>query len=392
MNMHEYQAKELLRQCGVPVPMGFPAFSATAAEFAMLRLPTATAVVKAQIHAGGRGKAGGVKVVKSLSECRAVAESLLGKPLITPQTDSKGKVVNRLYIEETANIAKEFYLALLLDRSLPAITVVASTQGGMDIEEVAAKTPDQIIKVAIDPSIGLQDFYLHRLSIALGLQGTVHAPQFHALLRQLYALFLQYDLSLLEINPLALVGENGDKLLVLDSKITSDDNATYRQQELQSLRDFAEEDARELEAAKFGLSYICLAGNIGCLVNGAGLAMATMDIVKHYGGQPSNFLDMGGGASAEQIKQAVRIVLQDQSVQAILINIFGGIVRCDIVADGLITTVKELGCQVPIVVRLEGTNVDAARDMLQQSGLRFTLAENMADGAQKVVAAANKAS
>ena len=281
MNMHEYQAKAILRQSGVAVPVGFPAFSATEAEFAMLRLPTDTAVVKAQIHAGGRGKAGGVKIVRSLQECRAVAESLLGKPLVTPQTDSKGKIVHRLYVEATARIDKEFYLALLLDRSIPAVTIVASTQGGMDIEEVAAKTPDQIIKVPINCSIGLQGFHLHRLSIALGLQGTVHEAQFHTLLQQLYLLFFKYDLALLEINPLAL---GGDKLIVLDSKITTDDNATYRQPELQSLRDFAEEDARELAAAKFGLSYICLEGNIGCLVNGAGLAMATMDIVKHYGG------------------------------------------------------------------------------------------------------------
>lgn len=388
MNMHEYQAKELLRHNGVPVPVGYPAFSATEAEFAMLRLPSETAVVKAQIHAGGRGKAGGVKLVQSLQECRAVAESLLGKTLVTPQTGSEGKVVNRLYVEETASIDKEFYLALLLDRSLPAVTIVASTQGGMDIEEVAAKTPEQIIKVPIDCSIGLKDFYSHRLSIALGLQGTVHEPQFHTLLQQLYSVFFKYDLSLLEINPLAI---SGDKLIVLDSKLTADNNATYRQQALQSLRDFAEEDARELEAAKFGLSYICLAGNIGCLVNGAGLAMATMDIVKHYGGRPSNFLDIGGGANADQIKQAVRIVLQDQSVQAIFINIFGGIVRCDLVADGLITTVKDLGCKVPIVVRLEGTNVDAARDLLKQSDLSFTIANDMADGAQKVVAAASKA-
>ena len=385
MNMHEYQAKEILRQHGVSVPVGYPARSATEAEFAMLRLPTDTAVVKAQIHAGGRGKAGGVKLVQSLDECRVAAESLLGKALVTPQTDSKGKVVQRLYIEETASIDKEFYLALLLDRATPAVTVVASRQGGMDIEEVAARTPDQIIKVPIDCNIGLKDFYLHRLSITLGLQGTVHESQFQTLLRQLYSVFFKYDLSLLEINPLAI---SGDRLIVLDSKITTDDNAAYRQSDLRSLRDFAEEDPRELEAAKFGLSYICLEGNIGCLVNGAGLAMATMDIVKHYGGQPSNFLDMGGGASAEQIKQAVRIVLQDQSVQAILINIFGGIVRCDIVANGLITTVKELGCTVPIVVRLEGTNVHAASDMLQQSGLSFILAKDMADGAQKVVEAA----
>ena len=384
VKIHEYQAKDLLRRHGVELPAGYAVSSAVEAEFAMLRLKTDLAVVKAQIHAGGRGKAGGVKLVHSPDECRQVASELLGKTLITHQTGPAGKKVHRLYIEAGSKIDREFYLALLVDRERSAITVVASTQGGMDIEEVAAQDPRQIIKVAIDPILGFRSFHAYQLICGLAIDGTSFACQFHTLLEKLYGIFCQYDLSLLEINPLAIVGE---RLLVLDSKVTIDDNALFRHQQLLGLRDFSEEDQREIEASKYRLSYIGLPGSIGCLVNGAGLAMATMDIIKHYGGQPANFLDVGGGANEEQVKNAFRIILQDDAVKAIFVNIFGGIMRCDTIAKGLIAAVQEL--TIPVVVRLEGTNVEQGKELLDKSGLQLIVANDMADGARKVVELVN---
>ena len=384
MKIHEYQAKELLRRHGVELPAGYPASSAVEAEFAMLRLKTDVAVVKAQIHAGGRGKAGGVKVVHSPSECRRVADQLLGKTLVTHQTGPMGKKVHRLYIEAGSKIDQEYYLALLVDREQSAITIVASTQGGMDIEEVAAQDPQQIIKVAIDPTVGFQSFHAYRLISGLAISDTGLACQFCNLLKKLYGIFCQYDLSLLEINPLAVVG---DRLLVLDSKVTIDDNALFRQQDLLGFRDFSEEDEREIEASKYRLSYIGLQGSIGCLVNGAGLAMATMDIIKHYGGQPANFLDVGGGATEDQVNNAFRIILQDKAVKAIFVNIFGGIMRCDTIAKGLIAAAQEL--TIPVVVRLEGTNVEQGKELLDKSSLQLIVANDMADGARKVVELVN---
>lgn len=384
VKIHEYQAKELLRRHDVELPAGYAVSSAVEAEFAMLRLQTELAVVKAQIHAGGRGKAGGVKLVHSAAECRQVASELLGKTLVTQQTGPAGKKVHRLYIEAGSKIEREYYLALLVDRERAAITVIASTQGGMDIEEVAAQDPQQIIKVVIDPILGFRSFHAYQLICGLGLDGTVFSCQFHSLLEKLYGIFHRYDLSLLEINPLAVVGE---RLVVLDSKVTIDDNALFRHRDLLGFRDFSEEDEREIEASKYRLSYIGLQGSIGCLVNGAGLAMATMDIIKHYGGQPANFLDVGGGATEDQVKNAFRIILRDEAVKAIFVNIFGGIMRCDTIAKGLIAAVQEL--TIPVVVRLEGTNVEQGKDLLAKSGLQLIVADDMADGARKVVELVN---
>ncbi len=386
MKIHEYQAKALLRRHRVPVGRGYAVTSAIEAEFAMLRLQTDRAVVKAQIHAGGRGKAGGVKLVNSPAECRTVAGEMLGKTLVTPQTGARGQQVQRLYIEAGADIAREFYLSLLIDRERAAIAIVASTQGGMDIEEVAAKDAGQILTVHVDPRIGLKSFYLYRLLIGLGLAGTPLAGKFHPLVENLYRVFRRYDLSLLEINPLAVVD---DDWVVLDSKVIIDGNALFRQKRLQEWRDFAEEDEREVEASKCNISYIGLSGSIGCLVNGAGLAMATMDIIKHYGGEPANFLDVGGGANEEQVTDAFRIILQDRAVQGIFVNIFGGIMRCDTIANGLVAAARELRLKVPLVVRLEGTNVEQGKAILQRSQLRIVAAHDMADGAQRIVALLN---
>ncbi len=387
MKIHEYQAKALLRRNRIPVPRGHAVSSAVEAEFAMLRLKTDLAVVKAQIHAGGRGKAGGVKLVKSPRECGQVADEMLGKMLVTPQTGAAGQQVRCVYIEAGAEIAQEFYLALLVDRERAAIAIVASKQGGMDIEAVAAKDASQIVTVHIDPRIGLKSFYLHRLTLALGLAGTSLARKFHVLVENLYRVFNRYDLSLLEINPLAVVN---DDLVVLDSKLSIDGNALFRQEKLLELRDFNEEDAREIEASKYGINYIGLSGSIGCLVNGAGLAMATMDIIKHYGGEPANFLDVGGGANEEQVTNAFRIILQDEVVQGIFVNIFGGIMHCDTIANGLVAAARELQLKVPLVVRLEGSSVKQGKEILQNSQLRIVTANDMADGAQRIVALTNK--
>ena len=382
MKIHEYQAKALLRQNNIPVPNGYAATSAIEAEFAMLRLKTDLAVVKAQIHAGGRGKAGGVKLVKSPNECRKIADNMLGKTLVTHQTGTDGQQVRRVYIEQGSDIAQEFYLAFLVDRERSSIAIVASTEGGMDIEEVAAKNADKIITTHVNPTIGLQSFYLYRLILALGLDGTPLAAKFYSLVESLYEVFQQYDLSLLEINPLAVVN---DDFIVLDSKVIIDDNALFRQEQLLTLRDFDEEDEREIEASKFSISYVGLSGSIGCLVNGAGLAMATMDIIKHYGGEPANFLDVGGGANEEQVTNAFRIILQDKAVQGIFVNIFGGIMRCDTIANGLVTAARELQLKVPLVVRLEGTNVKQGKEVLRNSQLQIIAAADMADGAQRIV-------
>ena len=382
MKIHEYQAKELLRQHDIPVPPGFVASSPIEAEFAMLRLKTNLAVVKAQIHAGGRGKAGGVKLVKSPNACRETAAEMLGKTLVTHQTGPAGRKVRRVYIEAGSKIEREFYLAFLIDRATASVAIVASTAGGMDIEEVAAKDAEKIITVHINPRIGLQGFYIYQLIMGLGLGGTGLSCQFFTLVQNLYRVFMQHDLSLLEINPLAVVE---GRFMVLDTKITIDDAALFRQEKLVGLRDFSEEDERESEASKFSISYIGLQGSIGCLVNGAGLAMATMDIIKHCGGEPANFLDVGGGATEEQVTNAFRIILQDPAVKGIFVNIFGGIMRCDVIASALITAARNLKLQVPVVVRLEGTNVEQGKEILARSDLQIIAATDMADGAEKIV-------
>lgn len=384
MNIHEYQAKKLFRENGVSVPMGYLARSAIEAEFAFRRLNAPVAVVKAQIHAGGRGKAGGVKLVKSAEECGQITDQMLGSTLVTHQTGPEGKLVNKVYVEAGSNIAKEYYLALLLDRETASVAVMFSTEGGVDIEEVAEKTPEKIINVTIDPTSGLQDFHLRTLSYGLDLPKE-EKKSLAKLVKQLYKMFLNHDFSMLEINPLIISSEG--QMMPLDGKMNFDDNALFRQKEIEPLRDFSEEDTREVESSKYGLSYIGLDGNIGCMVNGAGLAMATMDIIKHYGGEPANFLDVGGGATEEMVTNAFRIILQDENVKGIFVNIFGGIMRCDIIAKGIIAASKVLGVKVPLVVRLEGTNVNEGKKLLQESGLDILAADNMADGAKKITEA-----
>jgi succinyl-CoA synthetase beta subunit len=384
MNIHEYQAKELFRASGIPVPKGYLAHSAIEAEFAMRRLGVDVAVVKAQIHAGGRGKGGGVKVVKSPEECAAVAEKMLGMTLVTHQTGPAGKLVRKVYVEAGSAIDKEYYLAALLDRETATVTFMFSTEGGMDIEEVAEKTPEKIIKVAVDPTTGLRSHHIKALTAAF-VGSPVAKASFGKMVANLYKMFLAYDFSLLEINPLVIT--KSDEIFALDGKMNFDDNALFRHPEIAAMRDFAEEDMREIDASKFGLSYIGLEGNIGCLVNGAGLAMATMDIIKFYGGVPANFLDVGGGASQEQVKQAFKIILTDKHVKGVFVNIFGGIMKCDTIANGIIAAARELGLQVPLVVRLEGTNVEQGRALLNESGLRIVTCDDMADGAKKIVEA-----
>lgn len=384
MNIHEYQAKKLFHHHGITVPRGYLARSGIEAEFAFRRLNGPVAVVKAQIHAGGRGKAGGVKLVKSPSECRQAAEALLGSTLVTHQTGPEGKLVQKVYIEAGSNIAKEYYLALVLDRETASIGLIFSTAGGMDIEEVAEKSPEKLLNLNIDPTLGLHPYHLRQLSFGAQLPAA-EAKALEALIPKLYAMFLAKDFSMLEINPLVVTGSG--ELLPLDGKMIFDDNALYRHPELAELRDFAEEDPREVEASKFGLSYIGLDGNIGCLVNGAGLAMATMDIIKHYGAEPANFLDVGGGATEEMVTQAFRIILSDPKVKGIFVNIFGGIMRCDTIAKGILAAAKALGLKVPLVVRLEGTNVAEGKRLLAESQLNILTANDMADGAQKITAA-----
>jgi succinyl-CoA synthetase beta subunit len=388
MNIHEHQAKAILAKYGAPVPKGRAVFSADEAESAARDLGGPVWVVKAQIHAGGRGKGGGVKVVKSIEAVRAEASRMLGMTLVTHQTGPHGRLVRRLYIEEGADIAQELYLSLLVDRETSRVAVVASTEGGMDIEEVAHATPEKIVTFSIDPATGPWPHHAQALAKALGLSGD-QAKQVRALLPALYAAFKGEDMSLLEINPLIVTGAG--RLVVLDAKVSFDDNALYRHPDVVALRDLAEEDPKEIEASKHELSYIALDGEIGCMVNGAGLAMATMDIIKLYGAEPANFLDVGGGASKEKVTAAFKIITADPNVKGILVNIFGGIMRCDIIAEGVVAAVREMGLSVPLVVRLEGTNVELGKEIIGKSGLNVIAANDLADGAQKIVKAVRAA-
>ncbi len=388
MNIHEYQAKALLTKYGVPVPKGQVAYTEQEAEDAAKALGGPVWVVKAQIHAGGRGKGGGVKVVKSLADVRANADKMIGMTLVTHQTGPAGRAVKRVYIEEGCDIARELYLGLLIDRATQRITVMASTEGGMEIEEVAAATPEKILKVAIDPATGFQPFHARKLAHGLGLQGKQvgAAVKF---MTALYDAFVGLDASIVEINPLVVTGAG--ELIALDAKMNFDDNALFRHPAVAELRDDDEEDPAELEAGKHGLNYVKLDGNIGCMVNGAGLAMATMDIIKLYGGEPANFLDVGGGATKERVTTAFKLILSDANVEGILVNIFGGIMRCDVIAEGVVAAAKEVSLHVPLVVRLEGTNVDLGKKILKQSGLAITSADNLADAAEKIVKAVKEA-
>jgi succinyl-CoA synthetase beta subunit len=382
MKIHEYQGKAILAKYGVPVPRGEVAFSRDEAAAAAAKLNTPVMVVKAQIHAGGRGKGGGVKLARSREEAEALAGQILGMHLVTHQTGPEGRVVRRLLIEEGLDIRKELYLGLLVDRAVGKPVFMASAAGGMDIEEVAGKDPAAIVREHIDPAVGLQPYQARKLAFGIGLSGDAasHAIPF---MQALYRAFQETDASLLEINPCVVTGDG--KLVALDAKVNFDDNALYRHKEFKDLRDFDEEDPLEVEASKFGLNYIKLDGNVGCMVNGAGLAMSTMDIIKLAGGSPANFLDVGGGASAEQVKNAFRILISDPHVQGVFINIFGGILRCDVLATGVVSAARELHIQVPIVVRMEGTNVEEGQGILKESGLNFTIAHGMKDGAEKIV-------
>jgi succinyl-CoA synthetase beta subunit len=384
MNIHEYQAKAVLRELGVPVPRGHAAFSVDEAVKAAEALATPVVVVKAQIHAGGRGKAGGVKVVKSKEEVRREAERLLGSVLVTHQTGPHGKQVHRLYIEEGSAIDRELYLSALVDRETSRIAFVASTEGGMDIEQVAHDTPEKIVTFSIDPATGIMPHHGRLLAQALRLSGDL-AKQAEVLVGKLYAAFVGKDMSLLEINPLVVT--KGNELVCLDAKIGFDDNALYRHPDIVALRDLTEEDEKEIEASKYDLNYVALDGTIGCMVNGAGLAMATMDIIKLYGEAPANFLDVGGGASKEKVAAAFKIITADPKVKGILVNIFGGIMKCDVIAEGVVAAVKEVGLRVPLVVRLEGTNVALGKEIIAKSNLNVTSADDLDDAAQKIVKA-----
>ncbi|MDD9900499.1 MAG: ADP-forming succinate--CoA ligase subunit beta [Alphaproteobacteria bacterium] len=384
MNIHEYQAKELLKARGIPVLDGGIAYTVEEAVEVAKSLPGPVYVVKAQIHAGGRGKGGGVKVVKSVDDVKTETEKMIGMQLVTHQTGPEGQEVRRVYVENGCDIKRELYLGLLVDRATSRITVMASTEGGVDIEEVAEKTPDKILKIAIDPATGLLPFHGREIAFGLGLEGK-QVNKCVALVQKLYNAFVALDASIVEINPLVVTGD-GD-IIPLDAKMNFDDNALFRQKEVEGLRDVAEEDPAERRAHDHELNYVKLTGNIGCMVNGAGLAMATMDIIKLSGGDPANFLDVGGGATKERVAEAFRIILSDPNVEGILVNIFGGIMRCDVIAEGVITAARELGLTMPLVVRLEGTNVDKGKKLLKESGLNIIAADNLADAASKVVAA-----
>ena len=384
MNIHEYQAKAVLREFGVPVPRGIPAFSPEEAVKAAGELGGSVWVVKAQIHAGGRGKAGGVKVVKSVDEVKKEASRMLGSTLVTHQTGPHGKEVNRVYIEEGAAIAKEFYLSLLVDRESSRVAFVVSTEGGMDIEKVAHDTPEKIVTFAVDPATGVCPHHARRVGKVLGLSAD-QQKQASALISALYKAFTEKDMNLLEINPLILTKDG--KIVCLDAKVGFDDNALFRHPDVVALRDITEEDPKEVEASKYDLNYISLDGTIGCMVNGAGLAMATMDIIKLYGESPANFLDVGGGATKEKVTAAFKIITSDPQVKGILVNIFGGIMRCDVIAEGVVAAVKEMGLKVPLVVRLEGTNVELGKKILKESGLDVIPADDLDDAAQKIVKA-----
>ena len=387
MKIHEYQGKEIFRKFGVPVPRGIPAFSVVEATRAAKALAVPVTVVKAQIHAGGRGKGGGVKVAKSLEDVKALAEKILGMQLVTHQTGPQGQKVRRLLIEEGADIRKELYVGMVVDRATQRVVLMASSEGGMDIEEVAAKTPEKIHKVFIDPGKGLTDAEADDVARKIGIPDA-SVPQARAVLQSLYQAFNDCDASLAEINPLILTGDG--KVVALDAKLNLDDNALFRHPEIVAMRDLDEEDPAEVEASKFDLSYISLDGNIGCLVNGAGLAMATMDTIKLYGGSPANFLDVGGGATAEKVTEAFKIMLTNPHLKAILVNIFGGIMKCDTIAEGIVAASKAVSLKVPLVVRMKGTNEDLGKKILAESGLPIITANNMAEAAEKAVKAAKE--
>ncbi len=382
MNIHEYQGKEILRQYGVAVPNGKVAFTVEEAVEAAKELGTDVCVVKAQIHAGGRGKAGGVKVAKGLDEVREYANEILGKTLVTHQTGPEGKEVKRLLIEEGCDIQKEYYVGLVLDRATSRVVLMASEEGGTEIEEVAEATPEKIFKEEIDPVTGLTAFQARRLAFNINIPGKL-VNQAVKFMMGLYKVYVEKDCSIAEINPLVVTGDG--KVMALDAKLNFDSNALYRQKNILEMRDLEEEDQKEIEASKYDLSYISLDGNIGCMVNGAGLAMSTMDIIKHYGGDPANFLDVGGGATAEKVTEAFKIILSDKSVKGIFVNIFGGIMKCDVIATGVVEAAKQVGLSVPLVVRLEGTNVEAGKKILAESNVDIISADSMADGAQKIV-------
>jgi succinyl-CoA synthetase beta subunit len=397
MNIHEYQGKELLRRYGVAVLDGHVAWTAEEAAAAAAKLPGPVYVVKSQIHAGGRGAGrfkedpngkGGVRVVKSIEDVKAAAEAMIGKTLVTKQTGPAGKLVSRVYVEDGCDIKRELYLGLLVDRTTSRVLVMASTEGGMEIEEVAHNHPEKILKVAIDPASGISGFHARKLAFGLGLEGK-QVSAFTKFVTSLYTAFLELDCAIVEINPLVVTGK-GD-IVALDAKVSFDDNALYRHKDLEALRDDSEMDPKELDAVKNDLNYVALDGEIGCMVNGAGLAMATMDIIKLYGSSPANFLDVGGTANAARVTEAFRIITSDPNVKAILVNIFGGIAKCDMIATGIVEASKNLSLAVPLVVRLEGTNVDLGKKILAESGLAIIAADNLADAAQKVVAAVKKA-
>ncbi|PAV29986.1 succinate--CoA ligase subunit beta [Virgibacillus profundi] len=382
MNIHEYQGKDILRSYGVIVPKGQVAYTVDEAVEAAEKLGSSVTVVKAQIHAGGRGKAGGVKIAKNLDEVRTYADEILGKTLVTHQTGPEGKEVKRLLIEEGCDIKKEYYVGVVLDRATSRVVMMASEEGGTEIEEVAEATPEKIFKEVIDPVVGLSGYQARRLAFNINIPNELigKAVKF---MTSLYNAFVEKDCSIAEINPLVTTGDG--EVLALDAKLNFDDNALFRQKDIQELRDLDEEDEKEIEASKYDLSYISLNGNIGCMVNGAGLAMSTMDIIKHYGGDPANFLDVGGGATAEKVTEAFKIILSDSNVKGIFVNIFGGIMKCDIIAEGVVEATKQVGLEIPLVVRLEGTNVDLGKKILNESGLNITSADSMADGAEKIV-------
>jgi len=384
MNIHEYQAKQILARFGAPVPKGLAASTPDEAAAAFAALGGGAAVIKVQIHAGGRGKAGGVNVVKSADEAREFAAKMLAKPLVTHQTGPQGRVVRRVYVEEASQVARELYIGMVIDRSTAGVSVIASTEGGMEIEEVAKKTPEKIITEPINPLIGVSGFIGRKIAFALGLKDK-QVGQFANMLAALYRALWETDASRIEINPLVVTGDG--RVVCLDAKMSFDDNGLFRHPEIRELRDADEEDPAETEAAKYDLSYVNLDGNIGCMVNGAGLAMATMDIVKYYGAEPANFLDVGGGASAEKVAAAFRILLSDKRVKGVLINIFGGIMRCDVLADGVVKAAREVKVSVPLVVRMEGTNVEQGKAILKDSGIKVIAAADMADAARRVVEA-----
>jgi succinyl-CoA synthetase beta subunit len=388
MNIHEYQAKGLLRKFGVAVPEGGIAYTPEEAVKVAEELGGPVWVVKAQIHAGGRGKGGGVKLAKSIEEVKSLAAEIIGMTLVTHQTGPEGKEVSRVYVEDGCDIARELYLGVLIDRATSRITIMASTEGGMEIEEVAAKTPEKILKVEIDPAAGMQSYHARKIAFGLGLEGdqVKSAVRF---LMGMYKAFVELDASIVEINPLVVTGAG--EVIALDAKMNFDDNALFRHKDVEELRDESEEDQTELEAAKFDLNYVKLDGNIGCMVNGAGLAMATMDIIKLYGGSPANFLDVGGGASRERVAAAFKLILADPNVEGLLINIFGGIMRCDVIAEGVVAAAREVSLTVPLVVRLSGTNAEQGKKILEESGLPIIAADDLAEAAEKAVTAAREA-